>query len=263
MVRIKDQLKKIEKTRPTTTETTEEGVFSSGENWRCQSKTPSEHPLPEKSRGRAGKRACEPVAREENHEKSHAGRGQEIKWQMSYKMPTYVALLRGVNVSGKKLIKMADLQWHFESCGAVNVRTYIQSGNVIFEHGTAHATFQNTLEQHLAVRLGYTVPALIKTAKEFAAIAQANPYDTRLPEFGKKMFVCFFANPPTVAAVQSIQSLVNDDERLVVIGDAGYAYYANGLGRAKLSSTVIERKLGTATLRTWNTVTALLEMAKS
>ena len=178
-------------------------------------------------------------------------------------MAAYVALLRGINVSGQKLIKMADLQRHFSSCGAANVRTYIQSGNVVFEHHAAAATLQTTLQRHLAARLGCTVSTLIITAKEFAAIAQANPYDTSLPEFGKKMYVCFFENPPAAAAVKNIQSLVNDDEQLVVKGGAGYAYFANGLGRAKLTSAVIERKLGTATLRNWNTVTALLEMTKS
>jgi len=65
-------------------------------------------------------------------------------------MAAYVALLRGINVSGQKLIKMADLQRHFASCGAVNVRTYIQSGNVVFEHRAVAATLQTTLQRHLA-----------------------------------------------------------------------------------------------------------------
>lgn len=178
-------------------------------------------------------------------------------------MPTYIALLRGINVSGQKLIKMADLQSHFVSCGAVNVRTYIQSGNVVFEHrATTSATLRKLLEQHLAAKLGYAVPTLAMTTKEFAAIAKANPHDTGLPEFGKRMYVCFFESPPSAAAVKSILSHGNDAEWLVVKGAAGYAYYANGLGKAKLTSAIIERKLGTVTLRNWNTVTALLEMAQ-
>lgn len=178
-------------------------------------------------------------------------------------MTTYVALLRGVNVSGHKLIKMVDLRRHFASCGAANVRTYIQSGNLVFEHRATAVALGKRLEQHLAAQLGYTVPILIKTARELAAITLANPYDTSLPEFGKKMYVCFFKNPPAAAAVKGIQSLICDGEQLIVNGAAAYAYYAQGLGRAKLSSGVIERKLGAATLRNWNTVTALLEMAKS
>ena len=178
-------------------------------------------------------------------------------------MPTYIALLRGINVSGQKLIKMADLQSHFASCGAVNVRTYIQSGNVVFEHRTRpSATLRKILEQQLADKLGYAVPTLVRTAKEFAAIAKANPHDTGLSEFGKRMYVCFFESPPSATAVKGILSHGNDAERLVVKGGAGYAYYANGLGKAKLTSAVIERKLGTVTFRNWNTVTALLEIAQ-
>jgi len=176
-------------------------------------------------------------------------------------MPTYIALLRGINVGGQKLIKMADLQSHFTSCGATNVRTYIQSGNVVFEHREkSPVTLRKILEQHLAVNLGYAVPTLVKTANDFAAIAKANPYDAHLPEFGRRMYVCFFKNAPTATAIADIQPLVTDAERLVVKGVAGYAFYAEGLGRAKLSSNVIERKLGLATLRNWNTVTAILAL---
>jgi uncharacterized protein (DUF1697 family) len=177
-------------------------------------------------------------------------------------MPTYIALLRGINVSGQRLVKMADLQAHFVSAGAGNVRTYIQSGNVVFEHRlAAPAAVKKSLENHLAGKLGFAVNTVVKSAKEFAAIAKANPFDTGLPEFGRRMYVCFFEKAPAVADVQGIQPLISDDERLIVTGDAGYVYYAAGLGRAKLNSTVIERNLGLATLRNWNTVTALVELA--
>jgi uncharacterized protein (DUF1697 family) len=179
-------------------------------------------------------------------------------------MPTYIALLRGINVSGQKLIKMADLQAHFESFGASKVRTYIQSGNVVFEHRSKTcAALRRDLEKHLASKLGYTVPTLVKSTTEFASIIRANPYEEWLPEFAKRMYVCFFETAPTPEAVKNIALLATEAERLTVKGDAGYAYYLNGLGRAKLSSNVIERKLGTATLRNWNTVTALMEMAQA
>jgi uncharacterized protein (DUF1697 family) len=177
-------------------------------------------------------------------------------------MPTYIALLRGINVSGQKLIKMANLQAHFASGGADNVRTYIQSGNVVFEHRAATtAAVRKKLEKHLAGELGYAVPTIVKSAREFAAIAEANPHDTGLPEFGRRMYVCFFEKTPSPDAVEGIQSLITDDERLVISGSAGYVYYAAGLGRAKLTGTLIERKLGLATMRNWNTVTALAELA--
>ena len=178
-------------------------------------------------------------------------------------MPTYIALLRGINVSGQKLIIMADLQAHFESFGATQVRTYIQSGNVVFAHRTkTSAPLRRDLEKHLAAKLGYAVPTLVKSSKEFATIAEANPYDTTLPKLGKRVYVCFFEKAPASDAIKSILSLTTGDERLTVIGDAGYACYFNGLGRAKLNSNIIERKLGMTTLRNWNTVNALLELAQ-
>ena len=177
-------------------------------------------------------------------------------------MPTYIALLRGINVSGQKLIKMAHLQAHFASAGAANVRTYIQSGNVVFEHrAPSSAAVRKKLERHLAGELGYAVSTIVKTAKEFATIAAANPFDTRLPEFGRRMYVCFFEKAPSPDAIQGILPLSSDNERLVVNGNAGYVYYAAGLGRAKLSGAVIEKKLGLATMRNWNTVTALVNLA--
>jgi uncharacterized protein (DUF1697 family) len=177
-------------------------------------------------------------------------------------VPTYFALLRGINVSGHRLIKMADLQAHYAAAGERDVRTYIQSGNAVFHHRAASAAaMKNTIERHLAAKLGYAVTTIVKTAAELAEIAAENPYDTGLPEFGKRMYVCFFGKAPSAAAIASICPLVTDDERLVVKGDAGYVYYAAGLGRAKLTGTVIERKLGLATLRNWNTVTALLKLA--
>jgi uncharacterized protein (DUF1697 family) len=177
-------------------------------------------------------------------------------------MSTYIILLRGINVTGHKIIRMEELRAHMGGCGATNVRTYIQSGNVVCEHSAkASRQLRGIVEEHLAGKLGYRVAGLVVNAKELAAIAGQNPFDQKLPEFGSRMYVCFFEKPPTPATIESIQPYINAGERLVVHGRAGYAYYANGLGRAKLSHAVIERKLGLTTMRNWNTVTALREMA--
>jgi uncharacterized protein (DUF1697 family) len=177
-------------------------------------------------------------------------------------MPTYIALLRGINVGGHKVVKMADLQKHFEAFGATAIRTYIQSGNVVFKHRASNpATLRRQLEAHLEKKLGFAVPTLVKTADELAQIVKANPHDETLPEFGGKMYVCFFESAPPHSALAALAPYINEKERLVLNEFAGYAYYAEGLGRAKLSNALIERKLGLATLRNWNTVTALLAMA--
>lgn len=178
-------------------------------------------------------------------------------------MPRYIALLRGINVAGQKIIKMTALQAMFESGGCMDVRTYIQSGNVVFDHAEQDAVrLRGHLEAHLRASLGYAVPTLLRTPEELATAIAANPYPTDWPEFGKKMYVCFFERAPGAAAIDSIVPYTHEGEQLQVVGREGYAYYAVGLGKSKLTNALIERKLGTATMRNWNTVNTLLEMSK-
>jgi uncharacterized protein (DUF1697 family) len=177
-------------------------------------------------------------------------------------MQTYIALLRGINVSGKNIVAMSDLKAYVESFGAKQVRTYIQSGNVVFKHEAKTAgEVRVRLEQHLEKRLGSTIPTVVKLRDGLKAAAEGNPYDSGTPDFGKQTYLCFFERVPSTAAIESIQPWITGTERLEVKGDIGYAHYSISFGRAKLSHAVIERKLGTTTMRNWNTVTRLLEMA--
>lgn len=178
-------------------------------------------------------------------------------------MPKYIALLRGINVSGQKLIKMDALRAMFEAGGCSDVKTYIQSGNVAFEHPEADENaLRKHIESHLKTSLGYAVPTLLRNRTQLEAIVAGNPYSPDLPDFGKKMYVAFFENAPSATAVENIAPFVNDMEKLVVKGSEGYLHYNEGLGKAKLTNAIIERKLGMATLRNWNTVNTLLEMSK-
>jgi uncharacterized protein (DUF1697 family) len=178
-------------------------------------------------------------------------------------MPKYIALLRGINVSGQKIIKMDALRAMFESAGCLDVKTYIQSGNVAFTHAQADAgNLRSHIEAHLQAALGYAVPTLLRDHAALAQVVAANPFPLDLPDFGKKVYVAFFEKAPFPAAIESIQPYVNELERLVIQGDEGYLYYDAGLGKAKLTNAILERKLGMATLRNWNTVTTLLEMAQ-
>ena len=178
-------------------------------------------------------------------------------------MTTYVVLLRGINITGHKVIRMADLAAHVTGCGATNVRTYIQSGNLVCDHRARTCQeFRDIVEEQLAGKLGYRVTAMVLSPKKLSTIAAGNPYDVGLPEFGGRMHVCFFERAPSPAALEGIQPYINDRERLVVKNAAGYTYHADGLGRAKLTHVVIERKCGPTTMRNWNTVTAMIELAR-
>ena len=178
-------------------------------------------------------------------------------------MPKYIALLRGINVSGQKIIKMDALRTMFEAGGCANVKTYIQSGNVAFEHPEADAVaLRMHIEAHLKVSLGYGVPTLLRERKALETVVAGNPFPLDLPDFGKKVYVAFFEHAPTEVAIAGIAPYVNEMEKLVISGGEGYLYYAEGLGKAKLTHALIERRLGMSTLRNWNTVTTLLEMAQ-
>jgi uncharacterized protein (DUF1697 family) len=178
-------------------------------------------------------------------------------------MPTYIALLRGINVTGHKMIKMPALKTMFEEAGCQEVRTYIQSGNVVFTHPEKDAVkLRKHLEVSLEKALGYHVPILLRNPAQMAAIVATNPFPVDLPELGKFMYVCFLENAPNEAAIQSIVPYTNPQEQLQVKGSEAYVYYSTGLGKAKLTNAVIERKLGMATMRNWNTVNTLLEMSR-
>lgn len=178
-------------------------------------------------------------------------------------MPKYIALLRGINVSGQKIIKMDALRTMFEAGGCANVKTYIQSGNVAFEHPEADAgALRRHVEAHLKASLGYGVPTLLRERNALETVVAGNPFPLDLPEFGKKVYVAFFEQAPSDAAIASIAPYVNELEQLIVKGGEAYLYYAVGLGKAKLTHALIERRLGMSTMRNWNTVTTLLEMAQ-
>ena len=119
------------------------------------------------------------------------------------------------------------------------------------------------IEATLREVLGYAVPTLVLTPAELETAVRGNPYAADEPEFGRRMYVCFFEKTPRSEAVSAIQPLVTPAEQLVIRGRTGYALYAQGMGKAKLNSSVIERKLGLVTLRNWNTVNALRELVGS
>lgn len=178
-------------------------------------------------------------------------------------MPKYIALLRGINVSGQKIIKMEALRGYFEGAGCTEVQTYIQSGNVAFAHPeTDAARLRAHIEAHLAQALGYAVPTLLRDRAQLQAVVDHNPFPPDLPNFGKKVYVAFFESPPSAASIAAIAPFTSAAERFELRVGEGFLYYEEGLGQSKLSHAVLERKLGTATMRNWNTVTTLLQMSQ-
>jgi uncharacterized protein (DUF1697 family) len=167
-------------------------------------------------------------------------------------MPTYIALLRAVNVGGTGKLPMPELRAMCEAIGFTNVRTYIASGNVVFESRLAAASVKKQLEQRLEDYAGKPVGVLLRNAKEIAAVLADNPFADAPPERTVALFLD--AAPPADA----LDTLSGQGSEQLALGKREiYVFYPDGIGRSKLK--IAAGKNGTA--RNMNTVATLAEWA--
>ena len=176
---------------------------------------------------------------------------------------TILALLRGINVSGHKPVKMAALRWSFERLGFGTVQTYVQSGNVVFVAAAVpDATLARTIEGQIARDFGFTVPVVLRTAEELSRVIVRNPFANRKSIDPSKLHVTFLAEPPARTALADLHKLSAAPEEFKLIGRDVHLYCPAGYGRTKLSNTTFERLLHVgATTRNWKTVNTLRAMA--
>jgi len=166
----------------------------------------------------------------------------------------YVALLRAVNVAGRKLL-MKDLKAIADELGLEGASTYIASGNLLFASDKSEAALKGALEDKLAARLGAPVGVLVRTAAEMAAVARANPFDDRP---GNRVVAIFLDKPPPKDAVDTAARLANDEAIATGTREIYVGYGKLGMGRSKMQ--VPAAAAGTA--RNMNTVAKLAELAK-
>jgi uncharacterized protein (DUF1697 family) len=173
----------------------------------------------------------------------------------------YIAFLRGINVSGQKLIKMDALKQHFELPGFKNIATYIQSGNVLFDaRETEEEQLRKKIEKQLAVKLGYEVPTIIRSIDDIRKAIGNNPFADITEDKGRKLYITFLSSAPSSSVHTSLDSYANADEVVKVIGRELYIV-SGGIGNSKLSLSLIEKKLGVAgTMRNWATVNKITEL---
>jgi len=177
-------------------------------------------------------------------------------------MKTYIAMLRGINVSGHKIVKMEQLRDCFTNLGLRNVKTYVQSGNVVFGTGKASGLCEK-IEKCILREFGFPVPVLLKTKQELEQIVQDNPFVEKPGIDPSKLHVTFLSKLAPKTATASLEPLVTNAEQFHVSGQEIFLYCPNGYGKTKLSNTAIENKLGVAaTTRNWKSVNALLSLAQ-
>ena len=189
-------------------------------------------------------------------------------------MQTYVALLRGINVSGQKSILMADLKGLFESLKFKDVRTYIQSGNVVYrerdgkagragEAGRAGGSARK-IEKAILKRFGFEVTVLVRTAEELAGILGNNPFGKSGLGEGDKVYISFLSAIPENALVKAQAPVSKDGDRWIFKGSEAYILCKHGFGKTVFSNGYLEKKLGVrATTRNLQTVAMLHVLASS
>jgi uncharacterized protein (DUF1697 family) len=167
-------------------------------------------------------------------------------------MASFVALLRAVNVGGTGKLPMSELKLICEELGFAGVRTYIASGNVVFESRKSEAAIKVALEKRLAARAGKPVGVLVRTAAEMAQVLADNPFPKAAPN---RVMAVFLDRAPPAEALAGIRGLKDEEIRL---GKREiYVYYPDGMGKSKL--VIPASKAGTA--RNMNTVAVLARMA--
>ncbi len=174
-------------------------------------------------------------------------------------MATYIALLRGINVGGN-ILKMDRLREFCAKLGAKNARTYVQSGNIVFEAAGSPSSWEAKLEKKLAGESRLPVSVMVRTAAEMSAVFAGNPF---LKEKGidvKRLGVAFLQEAPAKPALAALAALDIGSERYQHAGKEIYLHCANGFADSKLYMLDKVLKQRTTT-RNWNTVTKLCEMS--
>lgn len=179
-------------------------------------------------------------------------------------MPVYITMLRGINVTGHNKVKMDELKGLFESLGLENVRTYIQSGNVVFDGAKATAKkISRDIEKQISQELGLSVSVVTKTKAELGKIIKSNPFIQNEKVDLSKLHVTFLSGKPSKAAFEKAGEVNSGADEFAAIGKEVYVHCPHGYGRAKLSNNYFEKILDVAaTTRNWKTVNKLFEMAE-
>jgi len=177
-------------------------------------------------------------------------------------MSTRIALLRSVNVIGKNMIKMPELVRAFEKAGFKNVRTYIQSGNIIFETvEESTELLTSKIREMITKHFGLTIQAVVLTPRELADIVERNPF-AKMPDIDlNRQHVTFLDREAEPEKAEHLLSYNYPPDKIIIGSRVVYVHCPDGYGRTKYHNNFIEKKLSAnATSRNWNTCLKLLEM---
>jgi uncharacterized protein (DUF1697 family) len=187
--------------------------------------------------------------------------GQTIE-RTSMQATTFIALLRGVNVGGRNLVPMAELRELCEGLGWADVRTYIASGNLVFEAEGDEGRVARELQSAVERRFGIETPAIVRSAAAWKAYVDGNPFSNASEREPGLVMLALANRAPDDGAAETLRARARDGERIEPVGDALWIHYPSGSGRSKLSPGTLDKAVGSpVTTRNWRTVVKLWEMA--
>jgi uncharacterized protein (DUF1697 family) len=178
-------------------------------------------------------------------------------------MTTRIALLRAINVAGHQKIAMVDLRGLFEDLGFGDVRSVLQTGNLIF---TVKSSSTAALERHLEAesekRLGLGTEFFVRSDRQWSRIIADNPFPAEAERDPSRLVVQFLKKTPVAGGLDALQAAIRGPEIVRLVGKQLYVVFPDGVGESKLTTKLIERKLGVVgTGRNWNTVLKIGDMA--
>lgn len=178
-------------------------------------------------------------------------------------MTRMVALLRAVNVGGRKL-PMADFRKQVAELGWANVATYIQSGNLVFDAACGPAAAETAIEALVRKHHGYDAPAIVRTRAQWAHYPDSNPFPAEAKETPGYLLMLLSKQPPNADAAEVIEARGTMGERAKLAGDALWIHFPEGSGKSKLTPALIDKAIGSpATSRNFTTVLTLREMLEA
>jgi uncharacterized protein (DUF1697 family) len=177
-------------------------------------------------------------------------------------MPVYVSLLRGINIGRNKRVKMDRLQKSFQAMGFERVKTYIQSGNVVFSgRKVSTAALSRKIEAKILQDFGFSVSVISRTQDEMEKTIRGNPFLKKSGIDPEKLHVVFLSAAPEPAAFQKMQALISAPDLAHCVGQEIYFYLPNGVSQSSMWRTPWERALGVVpTMRNWKTVNTVYQM---
>jgi uncharacterized protein (DUF1697 family) len=178
-------------------------------------------------------------------------------------MHSYISMLRGINVSGQKPVKMTALKTLYESVGVHDVATYIQSGNVVFKSSKNDASLVRTIEAAIEDTFGFGVSVVIRRSDEMEAVLRACPFIGRDTTNIGRLYVTFLSAVPSAACMAALHAVpLKTNDEFIVSGREVFLHCPDGYGNTQLSNTFFEKHLKLpATTRNWKTVNTLYAMA--